>query len=258
MGIIRGGALVIVSVLFFIGLLICGGFLAVANSLEYDNIESELVPVVKESLNRGIEDTFFEDYYFLALECKTQNNVFFNQDNFNFSIPCEIVLDSPDAILNFIIDKKVEEIYYTEYDCGFWDCFSSEQSPFFLISKHSEEYFSGKVYFISFILLIFFGLILFLSEKRSNAFLISGVLLIVAGLPFSKADLVLSVFSDVSYLRFFTFIFNSAFNVFIKFLIFGILLILISILWKFFSFGFKIKSFFEKIRGMFGKKRKVS
>ena len=48
MGVIRGGLLVIVSVLLFVSLLAGNLFLTMSWSLDYDNVKTELVSVVKE------------------------------------------------------------------------------------------------------------------------------------------------------------------------------------------------------------------
>ena len=50
MGFIRGGLFVIVSVLFFISLLVMNSIMVVSFSLDYNNIKADLIPVVKETL----------------------------------------------------------------------------------------------------------------------------------------------------------------------------------------------------------------
>ncbi|MBT3405281.1 hypothetical protein HN832_04875 [archaeon] len=249
MGIIRGSALVIIGVIFFVGLLVCGAFLTVANSLEYENIQSELVPVVEEVVSETLVPSLANDYSNLLVLCQNTTTLNYSVGDLSANILCVDVVQGIENLTSKIINDKVKEIYYQEYDCNFLDCETENGIPFYLVSEHSKNYFSGKFYFVAFVLFLLLGVIFILTEIRSNAFILAGGLIVLASLPFSKLDWFVSIFARIDFLQFFTFMFNEAFSVFVKFLVWGVLVLGAGIIWKFFSVGFKINSFVEKFKG---------
>ena len=71
MGFFRGGLLFFVSVLLLFSLITLGSFLTVAFSLEYDNVKSEVTPII-ENLTSG------ELIDFLPEEFREDNDMRFN------------------------------------------------------------------------------------------------------------------------------------------------------------------------------------
>ncbi len=188
------------------------------------------------------------NYLRLVEFCIPHENIFLNssEDSSVSNISCETVLEGPEAIIEEQVGEKIEDIYYKDYNCSFFECIKSE--PLALVSEKTHDYFQGKFRSMIFLNLILFGVLFLLVEVRSNAFILSGILFVVSALPFSKLEWIIGIFAKIELLKFFTFMFSESFSVFIKFLIFGLVLIGIGFVWKSFSIGFKINSFFEKFR----------
>lgn len=249
MGMIRGGALVVVSVLFLVSILSLNVFWTMSNSLKFDNIKTELIPVVMNFADSqmNLSQVIDVSYPLMQTYCLNNSDFTMGEGGMTFVITCDTVKLGKEAVVNGMIDSAVNSIYYKEYDCGFFDCFKKYgETPFFLVSEHTHDYFNSKFYLIAFLSVVLLGLMFLFAENRSNAFIISGALVILAGLPFAKLNWILSFFAQKEYLQFFTFMFTQAFSVFIKCLILGIVLIVFGILWKIFSVGMKISEFFNK------------
>lgn len=250
MGLIRSTLLVIVSVLFLLSLIATGSFLTLSSSLEYSNIQNQLLPVVKEMANgelqltKGINDNYGE----MVEQCLNTSEVVLGNGTESFIIPCSVVINGSEAVTDKILKDMMKNIYYREYDCNFFDCNSEGNVPFFVVSEHSKDYFSSKFRSLLFLSLILFGLIFLLVEVRSNSFILAGGLMVFSSLVFYKLEGIIGFFAKIELLKFFTFLFTESLYVFTKFLIFGIVLIVFGFIWKTFSLGFKIKSFFDKFK----------
>ena len=251
MGMIRSWLLVIAAGFLLISLVAANTFLTLGSSLEYDNVREELVPVMAELAGEGISEGINASYDELIEECQNNSELVLG-GNQSLKIKCDVVPEGPNAITNSIIEQMVANSYYAEYDCNFLDCDVSD-NPFFIVSDHSMNYFKSKFSSILFLSIALFLLVFVLTENRSNAFVITGALMIVAALPFAKLEWVFSAIGQVEFLSVFTFMFTQAFSIFWKGLIFGIVLIALGFAWKTFAIGFKINSFFQK----FNNKKKV-
>lgn len=145
------------------------------------------------------------------------------------------------------LDNFAEEIYYAEYNCGFWDCFGDGQ-PLFLVSEKARDYWDSKFYFVVGISLVLVVLIFFLVESKINFPLVVGALLIVASLPFIKLESFLLYFSENGVFQYLAIFFSQSFYVFFRMIVLGVIIFVIGILFKFFDFGFKIHGFFQRFR----------
>ena len=250
MGFVRGVLVVLLSVLLFVLFLVGNTFLTLGNSLEYDNIQGELSPVIAEMAGlEGLGGGIDENYDDFVLDCQNASEIVVEDDRGALNLSCGVVLQGPEAISERIIEEAINNIYYREYDCKLFDCNKQGDLPYFVISEHTKNYFDGWFYKSIFVIVILFVALLFLVEVRSNAFIISGILAIVASLPFSKLEWFVSLFDVGDSLQIFGFLFTAANSVFIKSLIFGMILLVIGIIWKFFSIGFKVQGFIEKFKG---------
>lgn len=252
MGFIRGGLVVIVSILMLVSLLTMNVFWTLNNSLEYNNLKTELLPVVNDfaestlNLSANLEKM----YPVMVSYCQNNSEFVLGQGEFTFTISCSKIKEGITPVKNKLLEDAMDSLYYKQYDCNFFDCFNKYQGlPFFIVSENTKDYFSSKFYLLVFVNLILLALLLLLTETRSNAFIISGVLMIISGIPFSKLSWILGMFAEKQYLQFFTFLFTQAFSIFVKCLILGAVLIAFGILWKIFSLGFRIKGFFDKFKG---------
>lgn len=265
MGFIRGGLFVIVSVLFFISLLILNSISVISLSLDYDNVKQELVPVVKETITDTINlASVIENqrYPLMQFFCKNSSQELeyvFSEQDYTFAVPCSVISQGTEAIINYAIDNFVYSTYYKEYECKFWDCFKSSTLPLFLISQHSKDYWQGKFYSSLLVVLVLLALMFLLIEKKTNLPLVAGSLVILSSLLFAKLELFskwlintfinlpsIYSFSPDDFFRFFTLIFIQSSKIFWIMLIIGALLLILGILLKFFAIGFKINAFFSK------------
>ena len=249
MGFIRGGLFVIISVLFFISLLLVNSLFTISSSLKYENIQSELVPVVKNVLEEeiGLSQIIDDKLPEIQIYCKNNSEFVFKEGEETISISCGAIQNGSDAIVDEAVNNFVESVYYDEYDCDFLDCFEEENGkPFFLVSEKTRSYFSGKFYYALFLSLILLVAMFFLIESKTNLPFIVGGLLVIASLPFLKLESLISSFADKVFLQFFSFLFTEAHFVFLVSLILGLICLVLGIVLKFFVVGFKISNLFSK------------
>ena len=197
MGFIRGGLFVIVSVLFFISLLVMNSIMVVSFSLDYNNIKADLIPVVKETLKENInisEAIETDKYPEIQKYCKTISpdmNYTFNVENYSFTVSCSSLSNGTEGVINSAVDSFVYEQYYKEYNCDFWNCFDGETLPLFAVSQHSKDYWQGKFYLSLIVSLALAGLMFLLIEKKTNLPIVAGSLVILSSLLFAKLEFLL-------------------------------------------------------------------
>lgn len=269
MGFIRGGLLVIVSVLFFISLLIMNSLMVITFSLDYDNIKAELVPVVKETLKEQINISSIisaEQYPLMQQYCENLSETdeyVFNIEGYTFVVPCSSLSQGAEAVVDSAIDSFVYEQYYKQYDCNFWDCLKGEGIPLVIVSEHSKDYWQIKFYYLLLSSLILLALMFLLIEKKTNLPWVTGPIVILSSLLFAKLEALtrwlINTFVKIpfsseitpdSFFDFFNLIFVQSSKVFWIMFIIGIVLLVAGIILKFFTIGFKINEFLSK----FGKK----
>lgn len=249
MGAIRGGGLVIVSVLFLLVLFACGITLALSNSLQYDNVRSGAVGVVNNLLgetnfSNGINSNMGK----MSSLCVNYSEYVFKEPNTNevMVIPCSVVNSGNEAVMNYTINSFVETVYYKEYNCDFWKCLSESGTPLVFISEKAQNYWGKIFYFLLIISVVLFILMLLIGEKRSNVFILGGGLVILSTLPLLKLEIVFNwVFGKLLFGVFKSF-FSSAGSTFWIFFGVGIIMIAIGVVIKIFGVGFEISSFFNK------------
>ena len=250
MGFIRGGLVVILSVILFLSFLIGNLIFTMTLSLEYENVNSELTKTVKELIEEqiNIDSIIKQTYPMMQLYCENNSEFVFNEQGYTFIIPCEVVEEGEEAIINYGINYIVEDIYYQEYDCDFLNCFEESEPPFFLISEKAQNYFYNKFYWILVFSIILIAGLFFLVENKTNLPLIVGSLLIISSLLFSKFDWVISFILGNSLLEFIGTFFSQFSRVFLTSMIIGIIILIIGIILKLFVIGFKVSNFFEKFK----------
>lgn len=257
MGAIRGVLLVFVCVFLFLSLLIGNVFWTLNLSLDYNNVKPEMSAIFDGTFeDQNLETVVEDNFEIMKSHCQTGNEYMFNYDNsgYIFTLPCTVVLEGSDAVVNYIVNDFVEEFYYKDYDCDFIDCFE-KVGPFFLVSQKAKNYWSHNAYLFLISSLILVVLLFLLTEKKLNTFIITGVLLIIASLPFAKLDLIFSFFSDKLVLGLLTIFFTESYTIFVISLVLGIILLGIGILLKIFKVGFKISNICSKFSK---KKEKIS
>lgn len=258
MGFIRGSLFVIVSVLLFLSFLGLGFFYMVSMSLEYDVVKEELVTNADGVMRQmGVYDDFADSFSAMSEYCSVNGDIFsFRYQGNVFEIPCEVVLQGSDAVFYYSLEDFVMDSYYDDYDCSLFDCWEETKSPNFLISEKTKDYAWNKVYFLIFVSLILVGLMFVLIEKRSNLPFVVGGLLVFVSLIFMKIDSMLLFIEDKIILSFLSIFLTESYNVFLRFMFFGVLILIIGFVWKFFIIGFKVNRLVSWIKKKIEERRK--
>ena len=256
MGAIRGILLVFVCSTLFLLLFTGNILLTLSLSLRYENVKPELVSflgdVVNEQLN--IEEKLNQLLPAIELYCQSNQQYLFAYGGYDFTIPCDVATQGPNTLVEFGVDAFVNQYYYAEYNCNFWDCFGEEDIPLFLISEKAKDYWQNKFYFALLLSVILAVLVFLLVEKKTNFFFLVGGLTIISALPLIQLGNVASLFTNSlgepgGYIsKIILIFFNQSNSVFIKVLMIGGVFVIVGIILKIFHIGFAISNFFEKIK----------
>ena len=255
MGFFRGGLLVIVSIILFLTLLLGNVFLVLSMSLQYDNVRDALVPLVQgfaeDKSNLIAEDFNLTEEMEEAQEamqdyCHNETEYVFSEDGYNFTIPCELMNETPEILFERGIDTMVEQIYYKEYDCGFWDCFGEEGLPFFLISEKAKDYWKEKFYFALIASLVFVVIMFFLVVQKQNFPILFGSLLAISSFPLLKLGGLASVIGGDVAADFTLFFFSSSSGIFWALFIMGLLILGSGVAWRIMTLDSIKKKFSKK------------
>ncbi len=239
MGFLRGLAIFLFTILLVISVLAMAFTWTVSWSLQYENVQ----PALKEAAKDFIKTSFLgEDFGIredqLQYSCLVQENYELSYDMINISVPCEVMGQGADSIIEYAAEPAVQQIYYAEYDCEMWDCLKESSIPFFLFSEKSMDYWKDKFIIFVGLSLIIFVLIFLISKKRPANFIITGLILILCALPFDSLRWALFIIpSDFASL--FSVFFTKSHSVFIIMLILGIAFAVAGILCL--IFGWKMK-----------------
>lgn len=248
MGLIRSGVVIALSFLLFLSVFVGNIFLTLSWSLEYENVE----PLVSEfgaSIvdDSGVSRMLENDYPLMMDYCNS------NSGNYNFSggglildIPCSEVSVGPENVVQYGVDKIVENFYYREYDCSFFECLKNEGQPYVLISEKARSYFNSNFNWILMVSIVLFILLFLFVESKGTAFIISGILISFAALPFRKFNWILSFLPKGNVSEFFLAFFTKSYNVFMIMIIIGIALLIMGISFHFLGWGIKMSEFFRK------------
>jgi len=199
MGFFRGGLVLILGILLFFSFLIMNSLFILSSSLKYDNVKEGLYPIVQDAGTGIIPEELLGDFN-LTKEankeltkaknyCRQNNTSYvFNYEGYVINISCQDVLNSNNSMefVNETYNDVVYDIYYKEYDCNFWKCFSKTGLPFFLVSEKARDYWKSKLYFSLLASLILIILIFLLVEQKQNTPIIVGVLLVLSAFPLLK------------------------------------------------------------------------
>lgn len=245
MGLLRGGLLTFVSILLFLSLFAMNSTWTISMSLKYDNIKTELIPVISDIIRNQSTiaeemDVAVEGMQIICLE-NVEVVQKFGEDTYTF--PCEVVNQGSEAVITYAITSLVEDKYYQEYDCNFWEC--SYTPPYHLVSAKAQSYWGGWFYWSLLLSLVLAAVIFFLVENKNNFPFVVGGLLVISALPFAKVSWLLSLLGYWDFLQFFVLFFSKATTVFLFSFITGIVLLGIGVVLKFLGIG-------KFIGGLFG------
>jgi len=239
MSFIRGAVITLFGIVLTICILLMNVSITFASSLDYDDLK----PALDNSAN-GVIDSIvdFEEVFGEELNnyCNIDSQYIFNYGNESFAIPCEVIEEGEDSIAIYIQNNFIEQIYYADYDCKFWECVKESEVPFVLISDKARVYWAGKAILLAIMSLVLFGLIFLVAENRPSKFISFGILLALCSLPFKNMNWI-SKIVPAQVAPLFSLFSQKAHTVFVIMLIISIILALIGIVALIFGWKMKFK-----------------
>lgn len=238
MGIIRGGIITLLSVLLLLTLFTGNIFATVSGSLEYNQLKPSLINVSKEVITEyNLLSQLEQMKPYIQMYCLTNDKVQFNESGLNIDIPCSVALLDTNTIIEYGVTQLVDQLYYKQYDCEFWQCVKEQNPPLVLISEKSYEYWRAFFYWSIILSVIFFMLIFLIAKNKATPFIISGILMILTALPFKSLNWVFSLIPIGEIAKFLSIFFMKSHSVFLVMLILGILLLVFGIALKLTGLG---------------------
>ena len=231
-------------------------------SLQPEVVQPKLEETLKDIDARGfsIRQIIENNYDIMLNDCVNETVYSFSDDEFGvgIEIPCSVVAQGVEPVLDYSVNAYVEEQYSKEIDCNFFDCFGKTKSPMFLMSKKAQNYWQAKFYLFLVISLILFGGVMFFTSNKNNSFIVLGVLMIVSAIPLLKIEVFLSpifnfilgfinLSNDVSFNlipQISSIFFSKASTVFWIVFITGIVFLVLGFTFRLLSFSFKMSRVF--------------
>lgn len=241
MGFLRGTVITFFSIILLILLFLMSLTAILSSSLNHDTLQPALKSYTRDMLKSFVDsENIFSanNQIYMKNYCSIQSEYKFTFENYDFIIPCQVIEEGNDAIIDYGAGNFVDNIYYTEYNCEFWQCVKNSTIPFVLISEKAKDYWNGKFLLLVVLSIVLFALIFFISRNRPTTFIVTGVLLIISALPFRKLHWILTFIPD-KFSDIFSVFFTKAHSVFIIILVIGIVFIVWGILCK--IFGLKME-----------------
>lgn len=247
----RGLLLVFVAVLFFAAVLSSLFVFTVASSLKYDNVKTELKPLITNFVQQqsGLTTTIDNALSLMRTHCNTSSEYVLSYQNYTIVFPCSVILEGRNSIIDYGSGEIIKQTYYKDYNCKFFDCFNTAGGiPLFLVSESTRVFLITKFYFLFAASIALFVLMFILLEKRSNLGILSGTLILAALIPLKLlSNLLPKLFGDFSGIA--RIFFSTANYVFIRGIFIGGILLLLGIFFRMFGIGLKISNLIEKLKG---------
>ncbi|HTY44059.1 MAG TPA: hypothetical protein VMC80_02355 [Patescibacteria group bacterium] len=254
----KRGMLIFLAVIFFFAVMSAGIIFTISSSLEYNNVKTELTPVINNLLGTtlGLGNTLDSFYVLMNTYCQTNSQYVFNYANYSITFPCSVISQGKDAVLNYGAGELIKNFYYQSYDCKFFDCFNKGGLPLFLISDHTRIYLMNKFYILLAVIFVLLILMFLSTEKKANLLILTGALTIVASLPLLKLNTFSFLFPK-QLNQIIDIFFSTSPGVFAKMIIAGGVLLILGIVFRIFGIAEKISERFSKERKEESKKSKT-
>lgn len=258
MGFIRGGLLIMACILLFIIFLLGNVFFVLSLSLGYENVQKEIGPILQnlteDKLNITVGDfnltkEMEEAREFMREHCQNETSYVFAEGGYTFVLPCDLlekIDEDPQSLIDQGMENIIEQVYYDEYDCKFWNCFQETGLPLFLISEKAKNYWQEKFYFTLIAFAVLVVLIFFLVEHKQNTLIVVGSILTLSSLPLLKFEKIIGSIAGDSYFVFVRIFFNKMGTVFWIALFSGLIILGAGIALKFLLSDFIKKKFSKK------------
>lgn len=263
MGLIRGILLVLVCILLFFFVFFTGVFATLNSSLSFNVVKSQANPFMQDFVESHVDKEIINNQnLILNNQCLNEIEYIFKDDftNYTFAVPCEVILNGTEAIINYEANSLIEKYYYEEYNCDFWKCFKEVETPLFLVSQYSADYWKSRYYNFLFISILFMGLLFLLIRNKINFPIVLGFLVSLSFVPISFLDsigkfflriifsLMKGAFNSAGSIDISSFVlifFSKADDVFWTGFLIGLILIAIGFFIRLIKVGFKLSHLFK-------------
>src|SRR5690606_3466897 len=108
-------AVFILTILLFASLFLSNLFLIMNSSLDFENVAPHIKEIAKEKLTES--NNFKNEYETKKLVCENENEVTFNLNSKEITVPCEIVKSGEKNSLEYVLKKEASNIYTEERNC---------------------------------------------------------------------------------------------------------------------------------------------
>ncbi|MDO8528942.1 MAG: hypothetical protein Q7S06_03570 [Nanoarchaeota archaeon] len=257
MGFIRGALAVLIGVLLFVSILSGAFLLTLSSSLKYENVKEKFTPIVDGIVQQGgLTQELGAKSSLMKTYCNQSLEYVFKYQDYTINVPCNIIFNGTKAIVDYGVEKAVEQTYYKEYNCEFIDCFKSGELPVFLISEKARDYFISKFYFVLFFFILLSILMFVVLQKKSGILTILGSFFVVASLIIWKIGNVIIMPMNKQVKDIVGIFFSTSYSVFIKMLIIGVILVVFGISFRIAGIGMRINEFFSRMKAKEESKKK--
>jgi hypothetical protein len=251
MAVIRGALAIFVSILLFVVFLAGNALLTLTLSLQYENVyehlESLIQDTVEEEMDVDISAEIQKELDTANINCEDYPEGYvFSEGEYTITLSGDVLTQGTDAIIASGVESLIKEAYYREYTCDFWKCFGEEEIPLFLVSEYAKDYWKSKFYLTLGTAIGLMILLFFLYRKKHNTFVVPGILLMAAALPFLRMNLLMSISGDRIIFELLGIFFSKAKAVFKISFFTGLGLIGFGIIFRLFMAGFRFSQLFNR------------
>lgn len=242
MGLIKGGLFYLLSIILILSFFAGNVFLTLSLSLSYDNVNAHFSKMIKEQTNA--EETLKNNINLMQIHCKDNSDYVLESEGYTISIPCSIVEQGPDSVVDEGIKDIITQIYYSENSCSsLFKCVMDSEKTIF--SQQTKDFMKRYFYLsLFFSLLIILGMF-FITEDKIGLSAAVGFMLIFSALPLLAINYLLPSF-EKSLLTAVSLLFSYSYTVFLLSLITGIILIIFGFGIKFAEVGYNLSGLFSK------------
>ena len=247
MGIIRGGVITILAALLLITFFTGNIFSTLSGSLEYNQLKPSLVNISKDVIKEyNIFNQLEQNKIYTQAYCLQHEKIYFNESELNLEFPCSVFLSGEDSIIEYAVNQLVDQLYYKQYNCKFWQCVKEQNPPLVLISEKSYQYWRALFYWSIILSVVLFLLIFLIAKDKSTPFIISGILIILTAIPFKSLNWIFNLIPMGDIAKFLSIFFTRAQSVFSTRLTLGIILLVLGLVLKISGLGKKMSWNYKK------------
>jgi len=258
MGLISKVITLLFSFLLFISLILEALSFKVYSSLEYNEVERNAAPFVENFLRESLKESPSTTDRILdsVLNMGWVQKIPFT-DTLKQALTEKLKSKEIDNVsLQQETQEFIQEMYYAEYDCGYWNCFSASEVPFFLISQKSQNYWYRNFKYLGIASLVLMAILFLLVSKKRNFFVLLGILSLLSSLPFWGIKKIVAVFFNAQILEFANILLSKSGYVAKLLTAWGVILIALAIIFGLFGLGFKIFNWIDSIGVKLSKPKK--